>query len=299
MKLMRGIDAPFRDRYLTYVSYYRSEEVARVLSPGLRAELDGHDPFRYHRAYFDHVQDEHWLNQLLYVDAKTFLPCLNLAYTDKMSMAASTEVRVPILDDEVVALSARIPPDLKLRRLQRKYILKRSMEPVLPKEIVWRPKAGFGAPVRAWLVNELRPMVDDVLSPANVSARGLFDPTTGVYWAVDSFATPVPGGAEATSLATNVADLDGEFWQQGMVMFGLNVLSPWLQLIAPERFKTDIERVRSRGMTTISSAHCPTITNDKLDEAWDRLYALAGVEAPPMPDQSVLDMILEAAQAPS
>ena len=48
---------------------------------------------------------QHWLNQLLYLDLKTFLPCLNLAYTDKMSMAASTEVRVPLLDDEIVALS--------------------------------------------------------------------------------------------------------------------------------------------------------------------------------------------------
>jgi asparagine synthase (glutamine-hydrolysing) len=63
-----------------------------------------------------------------------------------------------------------------LKGLKRKYILKKSMEPVLPKEIIWRPKAGFGAPVRAWLVNELRPMVDEVLSPASVAARGLFDP---------------------------------------------------------------------------------------------------------------------------
>jgi asparagine synthase (glutamine-hydrolysing) len=176
MKLMRGIDAVPQDRYLTYVSYYRPEEVRRVLSGDLRAAANGHDPFRYHRDYFDRVRDEHWLNQILYVDAKTFLPCLNLTYTDKMSMAASTEVRVPILDDEVVALAGRIPPALKLKGLKRKYILKKSMEPVLPKEIIWRPKAGFGAPVRAWLVNELAPMVDEVLSPANVAARGLFDP---------------------------------------------------------------------------------------------------------------------------
>ena len=74
------------------------------------------------------MADEHWLNQLLYVDMKTFLPCLNLTYTDKMSMAASTEVRVPFIDDELVALASRIPPSLKLRRLRRKYIFKRSME---------------------------------------------------------------------------------------------------------------------------------------------------------------------------
>ncbi len=110
------------------------------------------------------------------MDLKTFLPCLNLAYTDKMSMAASTEVRVPLLDDWLVALAARIPPELKLRRLTRKYILKRSMEPILPREVIRRPKAGFGAPVRSWLVGDLKPMVDELLSPQAVSRRGLFEP---------------------------------------------------------------------------------------------------------------------------
>ena len=98
-------------------------------------------PPHAHRA-----EANHWLNQVLYVDLKTFLPCLNLAYTDKMSMAASTEVRVPLLDDWLVELSGRIPPELKLRRLTRKYIFKRSMEDVLPRDVIWRPKAGFGAP---------------------------------------------------------------------------------------------------------------------------------------------------------
>jgi len=176
MKLARGLGASPQERYLTYCSYYRAAELESVLSPELRDELAGHDPFRRHREYFDRVASEHWLNQLLYVDLKTFLPCLNLSYTDKMSMAASTEVRVPLLDDELVALSARIPPRLKLRGLRRKYVFKRSMEGVLPKEVIWRPKAGFGAPVRSWLVGELAPMVDELLSPASVAARGLLDP---------------------------------------------------------------------------------------------------------------------------
>ena len=93
-------------------------------------------------------------------------------------MAASTEVRVPLLDDEVVALAARIPPRLKLRRLTRKYVFKKSMEGVLPREIVWRPKAGFGGPVRAWLGQgaRARPLLDDALAPEQLRARGLFDP---------------------------------------------------------------------------------------------------------------------------
>lgn len=175
-KLAGGLDRDPITRYLTYCSYYRPEALSRVLSPALRDEIGDHDPFHRHRGYFDRVAGEHWLNQILYVDQKTFLPCLNLTYTDKMGMAASTEVRVPLLDDEVVALAGKIPPELKLRRLTRKYLFKKSMESTLPKNIVHRPKAGFGAPVRSWLVGDLKPMVDDMLSPANVSARGLFDP---------------------------------------------------------------------------------------------------------------------------
>ena len=87
---------------------------------------------------------------------KTFLPCLNLAYTDRMSMAASTEVRVPLLDDELVDLAGHVPPGLKLRRTTRKYVLKQSMEGVLPEAVIWRPKAGFGAPLRAWIDQDLR-----------------------------------------------------------------------------------------------------------------------------------------------
>jgi asparagine synthase (glutamine-hydrolysing) len=175
MKLLRGIDQSSIDRYLTYCSYYRPDELRGLLSAELGAEAMDADPFHRHREYASRVRGEHWLNQLLYIDMKTFLPCLNLAYTDKMSMAASTEVRVPLLDDEVVDLSSRLPPRLKLRGTTRKYAFKRSMAGVLPQEVIWRPKAGFGAPLRAWLGAELRPMVADLLSPGSVRARGLFD----------------------------------------------------------------------------------------------------------------------------
>ena len=111
------------------------------------------------------------MGELLYVDEKTYLPCLNLTYTDKMGMAASTEVRVPILDDEVIELAGKIPPNLKLRRLTRKYLFKRAMEPVLPPRIVHRPKAGFGAPVRSWLVGELKPSTSKSFSRQPQSPR--------------------------------------------------------------------------------------------------------------------------------
>jgi asparagine synthase (glutamine-hydrolysing) len=107
---------------------------------------------------------------------KTFLPCLNLDTTDKTSMAANLEVRVPFLNYEMVELAARMPPHLKLRGLKRKYILKRAAERLLPKEVVWRRKAGFGAPLRSWLRGPLQEMTQDLLSEERLRRRGLFRP---------------------------------------------------------------------------------------------------------------------------
>ena len=91
-------------------------------------------------------------------------------------MAANLEVRVPFLNHELMELAARMPPGLKLRGLRRKYILKRAAEKLLPKEIVWRKKAGFGAPIRSWLRGPLKPMIDDLLSEETIKRRGLFQP---------------------------------------------------------------------------------------------------------------------------
>jgi asparagine synthase (glutamine-hydrolysing) len=69
-----------------------------------------------------------------------------------------------------------MPPRLKLRGLTRKYVLKRALENVLPRDVIWRKKAGFGAPIRSWLRGPLRPLVDDLLSEETVKRRGIFRP---------------------------------------------------------------------------------------------------------------------------
>jgi asparagine synthase (glutamine-hydrolysing) len=175
LKFVRSLEETTQERYLTHCSYYRSYELRSLLSADLAAATTGHDPFARHRGYLERVSGEHWLNQLLYVDLKTFLPCLNLTYTDKMSMAASTEVRVPLLDDRVVELAARLPASLKLNGREQKYVFKKAMEGVLPDSVIRRPKAGFTAPARAWLMGPLRSLVDELLSPQAVRRRGLFE----------------------------------------------------------------------------------------------------------------------------
>jgi asparagine synthase (glutamine-hydrolysing) len=174
-KFMRAAGMPPLERYLSFSSYYTDAELQQVLTPG--AVPAGYDPLARHRAFLEHgggARDD--LSRLLYLDFKTFLPCLNLTYTDKMGMAASVEVRVPLLDDELVALAARIPSDLKLNKWRRKYIFKRSQEGILPRDVIWRRKAGFGAPVRSWLVGDLAPLADELLSERTLTDRGLVNP---------------------------------------------------------------------------------------------------------------------------
>jgi len=116
------------------------------------------------------------LDRMLFLEGKHFLADHNLNYTDKMGMAAGVEVRVPLLDLELVDLATRIPAGYRQRGMEGKAVFKRAMEPFLPHDVIYRPKSGFGAPLRRWLRGELRERVEETLSPASLGARGLFDP---------------------------------------------------------------------------------------------------------------------------
>lgn len=116
------------------------------------------------------------LQRMLFLETKYFLADHNLNYTDKMGMAAGVEVRVPLLDLELVRFAAKIPPSLKQQGRRGKAIFKQAMEGMLPADVIHRGKTGFGAPLRRWLRNELRERVDDTLSAESLRARGLFEP---------------------------------------------------------------------------------------------------------------------------
>jgi asparagine synthase (glutamine-hydrolysing) len=173
-KFARSAALDFESRYLGFGTYFTDEAKQRLYSDGMREATRGVDAYYLHRRYFARCAKAAPLNRLLYVDMKTFLPCLNLDYTDRTSMAATLEVRVPLINHELVELVARMPPRLKLKGLRRKYILKRAAETLLPRDVVWRKKAGFGAPIRAWLRGPLRPLVEEMLSGETVKRRGLF-----------------------------------------------------------------------------------------------------------------------------
>jgi len=121
-------------------------------------------------------EDIEELNRMLYLEGKHFLADHNLNYFDKMSMATGVEVRVPLLDPDLVALAGRLPIQYKHHRGEGKWILKAAMEDLLPNEVIYRPKSGFGVPLRHWLRNELHELLEDTLSEASLKRRGLFEP---------------------------------------------------------------------------------------------------------------------------
>jgi asparagine synthase (glutamine-hydrolysing) len=115
-------------------------------------------------------------DQALYVDFASYLVDNCLAKVDRMSMACSIEARVPLLDREVVELAFRLPPDLKYDGRQTKILLKRVAARHVPRECVYRPKEGFSIPIKNWLKDEFRGLVEQFLAPERLRAEGLFVP---------------------------------------------------------------------------------------------------------------------------
>lgn len=175
-KMARSGSLPPQDRFIMDSVYLTEAQKQTLYSDAARSRINGGDPRGRHLDYFSRVANADFLNQMLYVDSKAFMVSLNLTYNDKMSMASSVEVRVPFLDWELAEwVAGNIPPELKLRRGTTKHILREAMRPVLPPEVLQQKKAGFAAPIDYWLANDLREMVDDLLSENRIKNRGLFN----------------------------------------------------------------------------------------------------------------------------
>lgn len=159
-------EAAFRRSY----TLYEPDELQALLAPELAADvedvMEGH-----YRLYTDNDLTDH-VNRMCLTDSRLFLPGLNLAYTDRSSMSASTEVRVPFVDPRVFEAAFTFGGQDKIRGRTQKIPLRRAAEDWLPREVLDRPKASFGAPLRAWVSNELAPLIDDVLVGGRLVSSG-------------------------------------------------------------------------------------------------------------------------------
>ncbi|MCB0599209.1 MAG: asparagine synthase (glutamine-hydrolyzing) [Lewinellaceae bacterium] len=174
-KLLKGAGQTPDQRLLSYFSWLDTDRIKSLFADSL--QLNGYDPDAYLRQLLETVNEEpSSLNRLLYLELRSFLVDHNLNYTDKLSMATSVEVRVPYLDMELVEFSTRIPPGLKLKGNTTKYLLRKVAERYLPREVIYRPKAGFGAPVRQWITKEMRHFVAERLSQERLKNTAIFNP---------------------------------------------------------------------------------------------------------------------------
>jgi asparagine synthase (glutamine-hydrolysing) len=176
-KLTANLDKTVNYRMAAYFSWLPYSRVKKLFLEKYQTELDNYDPLKNLTELTKHIPlEKSLLNQMLYMELKSFLVDHNLNYTDKLSMAEGVEVRVPYLDKDLVEFSATIPPELKMKGKETKYLLKKVAERYLPNDIIYRPKTGFGAPVRKWITNDLQNMIADRLSPQKLIERGIFDP---------------------------------------------------------------------------------------------------------------------------
>lgn len=161
--------------YFHSVSVNSNSIRAAMFSEQLKMELQGYQAVEVFRKYKNKSPFDDAQSLVQYLDLKTYLPGDILTKVDRASMAHSLEVRVPLLDHELVEWMASLPSDLKLKNREGKYIFKKSLESYLPNDILYRPKMGFSVPLASWFKGALKTQVRESLLGETMADSGLFD----------------------------------------------------------------------------------------------------------------------------
>lgn len=164
------------EMYTEWIGYYTAAERAALYAGDLRKETQGYDSRDFIRGLFRECETGDFVAQTMYVDLHSFLPHNLLQYSDRMSMAHALEIRVPFTDPRVMEATARIPSALKIRGMQTKHMMRKTMERDLPRQILARKKLGFNPPMGTWITTSLRGVVEEFLSDDAIRRRGYFRP---------------------------------------------------------------------------------------------------------------------------
>jgi asparagine synthase (glutamine-hydrolysing) len=164
--------------YFHGVSIFPTELRRRLYSAEFRRELQGYEAIEVFNEHARGAPVDDALSLVQYIDFQTYLPGDILVKVDRASMAHSLEVRVPLLDYELVEWFAKLDPRLKLRGNEGKYIFKRAMERHLPHDILYRSKMGFAVPLASWFRGPLRDRLKSSIQDGTLARCGLFDPGT-------------------------------------------------------------------------------------------------------------------------
>lgn len=172
-RFMSFATMPIDKAYMRSYSYYDTAQLKELINTNYQAGIEAIN--KEHQEIFDSKFRTDNINRICNTDISMFMLGLNLTYSDRASMAASVEVRVPFIDKLVVSKAMEIPGELKIQNGVSKFILKKAAEKFLPSKIIYRPKAAFGAPLRSWISNDLRLMVDELLAEEIISKRGFIN----------------------------------------------------------------------------------------------------------------------------
>ncbi len=178
-KLITSSTSKGNNRIFDYFRWIDRNDLNQIFSDEFKKEIKGsnvEEPFSNYLKDISKSSSE--LERLLALEQRFFLGDHNLNYTDKMSMLSGVEVRVPYLDRDLCEFAVLIPPNLKIKGFQSKWILKKAMEEYLPRNVIYRSKIGFGMPIRDWFKNELKDWLYDVLSPEKLKGTGIFNPNS-------------------------------------------------------------------------------------------------------------------------
>ncbi|GBE07833.1 asparagine synthetase [glutamine-hydrolyzing] 1 [bacterium BMS3Abin11] len=161
--------------YLHSVSIMSNQIRSSLFSENLKRNLQGYQAVEVFRRHAMQAPVDHPLSLVQYLDMKTYLPGDILTKVDRASMAHALEVRVPILDHQLVDWISGLPPEFKLKGREGKYIFKKALEPTLPNNILYRPKMGFAVPLASWFRGPLREKVRDSILGDTMLDSGLFE----------------------------------------------------------------------------------------------------------------------------
>ncbi len=174
-RFVHGVGYAPEVRHHRWMGSFTPEEKQGLLAPAVRAALGGADTYDI---VYEHLRRcptaDPW-DQLSYLDMKLYMEGDILQKVDRASMACSLEVRPPLLNPLVVEYAAGLPFEWKLRGFTTKWLLKRSLEGVLPREVLYKQKKGFNIPVARWLKDDLRPLAEELLAGPRLERQGLFD----------------------------------------------------------------------------------------------------------------------------
>ncbi len=166
----------WQQAYASWVSYFSPAMRRELYTDEFRAAVGGYDSGAVLDEYFARVAQAAPLDQVSYVDLHTFLPYNLLEYGDRMGMAHALELRLPFTDHRLVEFSMRVPAELKLRGRHTKFLLREAVRPLLPAEILERPKLGLNPPLGMWMQREMAPLMERYFSGEAVRRRGWFRP---------------------------------------------------------------------------------------------------------------------------